>query len=323
MQTVHIDEKNSGKRADVFVSSTFKVHSRSFLKHYWKELISINDKWEKPSYKLREGDVVEVSEQKVNEILEDNSYGIIVPQYHTIDIVYEDDAFLIVNKPKGIVVHPGIGNPKNTLVNYVVGYLSAKGEYDASMERGGIVHRLDKSVSGLMLFAKTTEAQLYFKKQFEEHNVEKVYLAEVELNENVREELRVKIPPKHLNVSQELDILIKNKFVADDSWLKVDGYIGRSQINRMKMIFKVLPFNHAKYALSYIKPLSAKEILVRIKTGRMYQIRATLEYLGVHIVGDSLFKTMKGGEIPSSIELESVLLSCKDMKGNTFIERLR
>jgi 23S rRNA-/tRNA-specific pseudouridylate synthase len=153
--------------------------------------------------------------------------------------------------------------------------------------------------------------------------VEKVYLAKVEYEANLSGELKEKIPKKPLDVSKELDLLIKGDFQTDSSWLKVEGYIGRSSINRMKMIFKTYSFNHSRSALSYIKPLSEKEFLIIIKTGRMYQIRASLEYLGAHIVGDTLFKTLKGGAIPDSIELESILLSCKDMQGNMLMKRLK
>jgi len=323
MQTVQIDDTNQGIRADTFVSTNYQVHSRSFLKHNWENLVTINGNVGKPSYKLRKGDVLVISDDQVNKILEDHSYGEIVPQHHALDIVYEDKDFLIINKPKGIVVHPGVGNPKDTLVNYVVEYLQSKEEYDARMERGGIVHRLDKPVSGLILFAKTAESQLYFQKQFEEHSIEKVYLAKVEYGNDLNNELRSRIPSKPLDVSEELDILEERKFEIDDSWMKVEGYIGRSSINRMKMIFKTYSFNHSRTALSYVKPINENEFLVIIKTGRMYQIRATLEYLGTNIVGDTLFETLKGGAIPDSIELESILLSCKDMQGNMLTRRLK
>jgi 23S rRNA pseudouridine1911/1915/1917 synthase len=323
MQIVHIDHTNQGRRVDAFVSENFKVHSRSFLKHNWDTLVSVNDKIEKPSYKLRIGDMVKVSDENVDKLLEEHSYGEIIPQHHDLDIMYEDKDCLIVNKPKGIVVHPGVGNPKDTLVNYVVEYLQSKNEYDERVVRGGIVHRLDKPVSGLILFAKTAEAQLYYQKQFEDHTVNKVYLATVEYNGNINNELKEKIPSTAFNVSEELDNLIEKDFELDNSWLKAEGYIGRSTINRMKMVFKSYTFNHGKHALSYIKPLSKDQFLIIIKTGRMYQIRATLEYLGVNIVGDTQFETLRGGEIPTAIALESVLISCRDMQGNKLIKRLK
>jgi len=185
------------------------------------------------------------------------------------------------------------------------------------------VHRLDKPVSGLILFAKNAESQLYFQKQFEEHKIEKIYLAKVEYGNDFNTELKAKIPLNPLDVSKELDKLVQNNFEIDDTWLKVEGYIGRSSINRMKMTFKTYTFNHGRYALSYIKPISADEFLVIIKTGRMHQIRATIEYLGANIVGDTLFKTLKGGIVPDEIELESILLCCNDMQGKRLINRLK
>jgi 23S rRNA pseudouridine1911/1915/1917 synthase len=323
MQTVHIDETNQGNRADAFVSNNFKVHSRSFLKHNWERLISINGQSGKPSYKLRKGDVLEILDQEVDKLLEEHSFGEIIPQHHSLDIVYEDKDFLIINKPKNLVVHPGVGNPRDTLVNYVVEYLQSKNEYDTRMERGGIVHRLDKPVSGLILFAKNAEAQLYFQKQFEEHNVEKIYLAEVEYGNDINSELKAMIPHEPLDVSKELDTLVKNNFETDSSWLKIEGYVGRSSINRMKMVFKAYSFNHGRAALSYIKPISENEFLVIIKTGRMHQIRATIEYLGANIIGDTLYKTLKGGAAPDEIGLESILICCNDMQGKRLINRLR
>jgi len=323
MQTVHINETNQGLRTDAFVTANFKVHSRSFLKHNWERLISINGKPGKPSYKLRKGDVLEILDEEVNKLLEEHSYGEIIPQHHTLDIKYEDKDFLIINKSKNLVVHPGVGNPRDTLVNYVVEYLQSKDEYDPRVERGGIVHRLDKPVSGLILFAKNSESQLYFQKQFEEHNVEKIYLAKAEYGNNLSGELREKFPTKPLDVSEELDKLIQNNFEIDDTWLKVEGNIGRSSINRMKMTFKTYSFNHGRAALSYIKPVSENEFLVIIKTGRMHQIRATMEYLGANILGDTLYKTLKGGAAPDEIALESILLCCNDMQGKRLINRLK
>lgn len=323
MQTVHIDETNQGIRADTFVSTNFKVHSRSFLKHNWERLISINGQPGKPSYKLRKGDILEVQDGEVDKLLEEHSFGEIIPQHHALDIKYEDKDFLIINKSKNLVVHPGVGNPKDTLVNYVVEYLQSKDEYDPRIERGGIVHRLDKPVSGLILFAKNAESQLYFQKQFEEHKVEKIYLAQIEYGNDLSGELKEKFPVLPLNASEELDKLVQNNFEVDNTWLKVEGYIGRSSINRMKMTFKTYTFNHGRSALSYIKPINTNELLIIIKTGRMHQIRATIEYLGANIVGDTLFKTLKGGAVPDEIELESILLCCNDMQGRRLINRLK
>lgn len=323
MKTAIIDQSQQGQRIDTLVVSLWKVPSRSFLQNHWNELISINDLETKPSYHVRIGDILKMDEEKIEGIQKANSYSKVISQEGNIDIVLETKDFLVINKPKGIAVHPGVKNTKNTLANYVVGYLESNGQYDERMDRGGIVHRLDKPVSGLILFAKNIEAQKYFQKQFEAHTVNKVYFANVKILEKISKEFLPFIPKVPLNPKIEIDNLVLKDFEIDDSWMKVEGYIGRSNVNRMKMIFRKYPAGNAKSSLTYIKPLSDHELLIIIKTGRMYQIRATLEYLGINIMGDTLFESIKGGRIPEGIELESILLSCLNMEKERFIVRLK
>lgn len=322
MQTAKIDQTSQGERIDSFVTQKFNIPSRSFLKHNWEKLVTVNEKLVKPSYKLRIDDVVQLEEGEVKTILENNNQSAIIPQICPLDIVKETDDYLIINKPKGIAVHPGVGNTKDTLANYVAGYLEEQGNYDRRMDRGGIVHRLDKSVSGLIIFAKNLEAQKFFQKQFEEHTVNKIYLAKVDTGVSNSKEFAKYFPEESIDAKEVIDSLIFNNFELDDSWFKAEGYISRSNMNRMKMIFKTYQSPNSRYCLSYLKPISKDEILIIIKTGRMYQIRATLEYLGINIKGDTLFETHKGGKIPSAIELQSVLLSMKDLQGETFVSRL-
>lgn len=322
MQTANIDQTAQGERIDSYITKIFKIPSRSFLKNNWENLVSLNGELVKPSYKLRVGDTIQLEEEKIDTILKESATDVIIPQESPLNIVKETENFLIINKPKGIAVHPGVGNSQNTLVNYVVGYLTKNGLYDNRMDRGGIVHRLDKSVSGLIVFAKNLESQKSLQKQFEEHSINKIYLAKVNIGKNASKEFLDYIPTESLDSKQEIDKLVSNSFEIDNSWFKAEGYIRRSNLNRMKMVFKTYPSPNAKYCLSYLKPLNRNEILIIIKTGRMYQIRATLESLGINIVGDTLFETRKGGKIPNSIELESVLLSIRDLNGETFIFRL-
>ncbi len=324
MQSAKVEINSKGLRADNFIMQEFKLPSRSFLQKNWDNIVLINGKVSKPAYKLRLDDEVTIKDDNIETIIKGKSIdNNLEPQLYPLEIVSETDDYLIINKPKGIPVHPGVGNPKDTLANYVIGYLASKNQYDSRIERGGIVHRLDKSVSGLILFAKTLEAQKYFQKQFEEHKVNKIYHAVVDYGKDMNKEIVQFMPEIPLNINSEIDKLISRNFEIDNSWLKMEGYIGRSNANRMKMMFKTYLAGKSKYALSYIKPLNSRELLIIIKTGRMYQIRATLEYLGIHIIGDTLFETVKGGKIPQAIELESILLSAKDMQGNSFIARLK
>lgn len=312
------------QRADLFLSNFFKITefnfvTRSFLQNCWEKLVFVNDKEIKPSYHLKNGDRVEVNIELLRRrIEEDSNISQIVGQKGELDIVYEDDDMLILNKKAGVVVHPGSGNMRDTLSNFVVGYLEEKGEYDSKSKRGGIVHRLDKGVSGLILFSKTLESQLYFQNQFAEHNVAKIYHAKIESN-SFPTVLAEKILTKQDETSIEtiLSDLEDTGFQVDNKWVKIEGYIKRSNVNRMKMAFIPLSSqNGGKYSCTYILPLSEEELLIKIETGRMHQIRATLEYLGINIIGDTLYSTKKGrGGVPFTIELKSVLLSILDLKG--------
>ncbi len=323
MNTVYVDTKYANERADSYICSNFQVHSRSFLADHWDELVSINGKKVKPSYRLKVGDEIIVQEEKVAKLLADKSYDKIIPQEFPLQIIYECDSYLVLNKPKGIPVHPGVGNSKNTLANYVAGYLMGKREYDPTIDRAGVVHRLDKPVSGLIVFAKNSQTQQYLQKQFEMHNVQKIYHAKIILRENTNKEVFQMLPKEKIEADSVIDEYIRvGDKIFENGWLKLEGYIGRSSVNRMKMMFKPYPFDKAKYALSYMKLLNEHEMLIVIKTGRMYQIRASLEYLGIYIDGDTLFKTVRGMGTPDTIALESVFLSFEDQLGKVAIYRL-
>jgi len=325
---INVCDKGVGERVDIFIldslkDTQFKFITRSFLKKYWDNLVTVNGKGAKLSLKLKEGDRVFVDLHLLEErFKEDNLLLKIVPQNGDLDIIFEDRDILILNKKAGVVVHPGAGNVRNTLSNYVVGYLESKGEFDNRVKRGGIVHRLDKGVSGLILFAKTLEAQIYYQKQFENHEVVKIYYAKVESN-NFPTVLEEEIE-KDMDIPSVIKTLELRNFEVDKDWYKLDGYIQRNNVNRMKMRFTPQKFNNGgKYALTYIKVINKNELLIKIETGRMHQIRATLEYLGINIIGDTLYSTKKGrGGVPDSIELTSILLSFVDMQGERRIFNL-
>lgn len=322
-----MNKESTGDRIDIYLYNYLKQKgysyiSRSFLKSNWeKELILINGEKVKPSYRIREKDTIKIDEDSILQCYELTDFDNIESQHKQLDVVYEDSDFLVLNKNANISIHPGIGNEKDTLANYVRGYLEEKGEYDGKISRAGVVHRLDKSVSGLVVFAKKKETQLYLQEQFQERNVNKVYHAILEdsLSEGV---LKKFVPNESLKMESELTILEKNNFKCDDTWYKVSGYISRSNKNRMKMQFLPLGSKSGKRALSYIKPLNSNELLIKIETGRMHQIRATLAYLGVNIKGDTLYASSRGGEIPDSIGLYSVLLSFFNKNGKILTFKL-
>lgn len=323
METI-VSNDSKAQRADLFVvnllnNNGFEFVTRAFLQKNWNDFVQVNQKRIKPSYKLREGDIVSVYTEIINEkIKEENNVYRILPQKGDLDIVYENDEYLIINKQSGVVVHPGSGNTNNTLSNYVMYYLKQKNQFDPRIKRAGIVHRLDKGVSGLILFAKTLESQQYFQKLFSQHQVVKIYHAKINKNPF---SIFNKIPQVDSKQRDIVDVLREqelNGFLIDSNWVKIEGYIKRSNINRMKMRFTPISSirGGGKYSCTYILPLNENEILVRIETGRMHQIRATLEYLGANIINDTLYETKKGrGGVPEQIELKSVLISFLEQDG--------
>jgi len=306
-------EKSVGIRADVYLSKYLKENgfeniSRSFLQNNWEGIILVNGRTVKPSYKFRASDNVEIDEEviksRTSKVADEN----ILQQKGALDIVFEDENILVVVKPKGIAMHPGVGNSKDTLANYVYYYLSNGKEYDQMLSRAGVVHRLDKAVSGLVVFAKNRKTQIYLQEQFQLRKVSKVYLAKIS-NDILPGSLKKYLPKKPLSLKEELEILENKDFETEDSWMLCEGYIRRSNRNRMKMRYSPFMIGGGKKAVTYVKPLDEKNLLVKIETGRMHQIRATFEYLGLKIVGDTLYASKNGGAIPKEIELESVLLS--------------
>ncbi len=315
MRKFQIQQEEKGLRIDKFLLNKLNISSRTFLQKILSDTVMVNGEEIKQSYKLRVGDEVEVNIEKLEKILNDiDRNKNITGEIKELDIVAENKEYLIINKPKGMVVHPGKGNSKHTLINYVKGYLSKTGELDKDVTRVGLVHRLDKGVSGLIIFAKSPEFQKHLQEQFENHKIDKIYLADVH---NIG-----KLKKYNLNIKKEIDNLIKNDMQVDDTWYCADGYIGRNPRERIKMKFDIREFNNSKKALSYIKAINQKQILVKIETGRMHQIRATLEYLGISIVGDTLYAKEEKDGIPKSIKLESILLSFKNISNERITFRL-
>jgi len=296
-------------RVDSLLSEVLKEKAltRSIIQKHIKNGCKVNGKECKKSYRLKEGDTLYIDEAYWDSVKQDLDLSKdILSQKGDLDIRYEDDDLIVLYKPKDLVVHPGVGNNDNTLANHVRYYLESKGEYDSLLDRAGIVHRIDKGVSGLMVVAKRKSVQEYLKGEFSKKRVIKIYHAYLEESNKLEQEIDLKEYLKKMNIN----------LLPWKSWEKVEGYIGRSGVNRYKMEFKKYEFGGSKYALSYIKSFG-KDVLIKIDTGRMHQIRSTLEYLGYHIKGDSLYGNSKDGN--EVIMLESVLLSFLNINGKRLI----
>jgi 23S rRNA pseudouridine1911/1915/1917 synthase len=329
---VRVGEVLQNKRLDVVALESIResgpkwarsVVTRSIIDNLIKVGVLLNGKPAKKAAKVKSGDIVRIDESVLRSCIEESianqGRGEIIGQKGKLEIVDEAKDWLVLNKPKGVVMHPGIGNYKGTLANFVVGYLQEKGEYDPKLKRGGVVHRLDKGVSGLVVFAKNREFQLNLKKQFENRVVTKIYLASVKkikdteftngIARGSHDRNAAKVVSEHLNDPS-----------FDKEWYKAEGKIGRDRANKKKMKFSTLS-RSGKYSSLYIKPLSEKEFLIALKTGRMHQIRATLNHLGYVIVGDGLYGDA-GSKNSDKIELESVLLSFRQKGGEARTLRL-
>jgi 23S rRNA pseudouridine1911/1915/1917 synthase len=306
---INIDSQTHSERLDKFVELRlkdlgFKQATRNMIKNSISDGVTVNDEKLKPSYRLKQEDKVVIHEEFWEKFFEQQDFSKeIQPQETKLNILYEDKYLIVLIKPKGMVVHPGVGNTKDTLANYIKGYLQSKNDFDKNMDRAGIIHRLDKGVSGVIVVAKNKEVQEKMKQQFANREVIKIYLAKVE-----------KFRTSELSKYSKRDI---NEVIANindakenyDNWFKAKGYIGRTKTDRYKMTFKLYKFGNSKSAESYILPIDKDKMLIKIVTGRMHQIRATLKYYGYFIKGDKLYKPGKENISSNHIMLKSIYLS--------------
>lgn len=269
-----ISEDCQGQRIDKALSNVEGIVSRAAIQRMLDDGdILVNGKTVKASYKVSNGDKVELTIKDAEEID-------IKPEDIPLDIVYEDRDILVVNKQKGLVVHPGNGNPDGTLVNAIMAKCKEGLSGVGGKIRPGIVHRIDKDTSGLLIIAKNDNAHINLSEQIKNHEVKKTYLALVRGN-------------------------IKNNS------LTVDMPIARSDKDRTKMAVS----RNGKNAITHVKVLERfgeyTYVEVNIETGRTHQIRVHLSQIGYPIVGDYVYSNGKNpfgveGQMLHSYRLEFV-----------------
>ena len=284
-----VDEKNSGKRLDVFLAENIKHLTRSFLKKLIEnEQVKLNNKIIKsPSTKVKYKDQVIIN------IIE-NSEQNIKPKKIELNIVYEDNDVLVINKPKGMVVHPGAGNYKNTLVNALLFKYKKKLSNVNGPLRPGIVHRIDKETSGLLVIAKNNLAHSNLGDQFSNHSIERKYLC---LAWGV-------IRPLNGKISTLISRDKKNRQL-----MTVSEINGKKAITNYKTI-KV--FN-----IKDIPKISLLEC--ELETGRTHQIRVHLKYKGTSLLGDKQYgkKNMKFKKINNDFFIKLNKLSGQALHAKT------
>lgn len=167
MKNVIVNENDKGKRLDIYIAENFNELSRTMIKKLIESNnILVNDKSEKVSYKVQANDNISIDIPEAKETK-------LKAQEIPLDIIYEDSDIIVINKPKGMVVHPANGNPDGTLVNAILSICKNSLSGIGGELRPGIVHRLDKDTSGLIIVAKNDKAHINMSEQIKERNVKK------------------------------------------------------------------------------------------------------------------------------------------------------
>ena len=256
MKEFIVKDDEVGKRIDSYLSNKDNEISRVAVQRLIKnDKILVNGKSTKASYKVQENDNIKVEEEKPKEIS-------LKPQDIPVEIIYEDKDIIVVNKPKGMVVHPANGNPDGTLVNSLMSICKDSLSGIGGEIRPGIVHRLDKDTSGVIVVAKNDKAHINLSEQIKNHKVEKTYIA-----------------------------LVKGVVKANEA--TIDMPIGRSTKDRKKMAVT----KTGKNAITHFKVIKRFHnytlLEVKIETGRTHQIRVHLSQIGYPIVGDTTYSNGK------------------------------
>ena len=250
-----IVKNDEPKRIDAYISENTEYSRTAVQRLIEEDKITVNGKKEKASYKVQNGDKIEIEEEPAKEIE-------LKAQDIPVEILYEDNDIIVVNKPKGMVVHPANGNPDGTLVNAIMSICKDSLSGIGGEIRPGIVHRLDKNTSGAIIIAKNDKAHINLSEQLKNHEIKKTYIALV-------------------------------RGIVKENNATINMPIGRSKKDRKKMDVD----KNGKEAITHFKVLKRYKdctlLEINIETGRTHQIRVHLSHIGYPIIGDEVYSNGK------------------------------
>ena len=254
IKTYKVEPEHHDLRIDRYLALIEPKFSRMHFNNLIKDgNVTVNEKVISPSYKIKSMDEI-----VVNFVEEEFNPNEIKPYKFDLDIIYEDNDVIVINKPKGLVVHPGDGHHDDTLVNALV-YANKELSNVNGLERVGIVHRIDKDTSGLLLVCKNNYAHMFIAEQLQNHSMHREYYA-----------------------------LVMGRIEEDNG--KINAPIARDKTNRMKMCVDPINGRSAVTHFTVVQRFEKYTLIdCKLETGRTHQIRVHMEYIKHPVVGDPLY----------------------------------
>lgn len=286
METIHftVSAEDNGLRIDKYLSDHMEEMSRSYLQKLLKsEDVLVNEKIIKANYKVAAGDIISISVPEPEEVN-------IQPEDLPLEILYEDEDLIVVNKPKGMVVHPSAGHFSHTLVNALMFHCRDELSGINGVMRPGIVHRIDRNTTGSLLVCKNDFTHNHIAEQLKEHSITRKYRA------------------------------IVHGVLKEDDGI-VDAPIGRHQTDRKKM---AVNYKNGKAAVTHYHVLERFSnytyIECQLETGRTHQIRVHMKSIGHPILGDDIYGPAKCPYHLEGQTLHAMILGFIHPRKNSYME---
>ena len=254
-----VSDADKGKRLDAYLSEVAKISRSAAAKLIDEGLCTVGGKVQPKKYSVKEGDLIDFTPPEIKE-------AEALPENIPLDVVYEDDCIIVINKPKGMVVHPAPGNYSGTLVNALLYHCRDSLSGIGGVMRPGIVHRIDKDTSGLLVVAKNDEAHAALSEELKYHGIEREYRA-----------------------------LVTGGFKDDKG--TVNYPIGRHPVDRKKQAVILDGSGSAREAITHYEVLErfggVSYLALKLETGRTHQIRVHMSYTGHPLLGDEVYQKNK------------------------------